>query len=246
MNNRFVIISCGYNCDKYVRQHLDSIQKQTYQNYVHLVVDDASTDNTYKNIIKYSKGSKIKIYKNDNNIKWVANAIKILPENATENDIIIIVDLDDYLSKPNALEIVNNKYNSGNYWMTYSRMWYTSKKLTSHWIPKYNDIHIRSKMFRNIIWSFTHLRTFRYFLWEKINENDLKDVNGEYFKYCYDQCVLLPMLEMSSDNHIGFIDEVLYAYNDSNPIQVEKINRREQENVRDIIRKKEKYPTLYR
>lgn len=246
MKNRFVIVSCGYNCGKYVRQHIDSIQKQTYQNYIHLIVDDASTDDTYKNIVKYSKGSRTKIYRNDNNIKWIANAVKILPENALENDIIVIVDLDDYLSKSNALEIVNNMYNSGDYWMTYSRMFYSSKKITSHWIPIYSQDDIKRKQFRNMVWAFTHLRTFKYFLWKKIDENDLKDECGNWLKYCYDRAILYPMLEMSSNNHIGHINDILYVYNDDNPLQVEKNYRREQENVRDYLNSKEKYPTLYR
>ena len=244
-DNKFVIISCGWNCGNYVRQHIESIQKQTYQNYTHIIVDDASTDDTYKNILKYSKGSKTKIYRNDNNIKWIESVIKYLPENISNNDIIVTVDLDDWLSKPNVLEILNNKYNVGNYWMVYSRMYYTKSKTTSHWIPIYTENDIKKKLFRNMTWCFTHLRSFRFFLWEQLNKDDLKDSNGQYFKYCYDQVIFCPMLEMSSNGHIGFINDTLYVYNDDNINQVEKIHRKEQEKVRDIIRHKEKYETIW-
>jgi glycosyltransferase involved in cell wall biosynthesis len=240
--NKFVVFSAAYNCQNYIKQHIESVHYQTYKNYTHILVDDASTDNTHKTILKNIKGSKIQFYHNSINQKWIKNALYCLE--AEKDDIIVLLDADDYFTSRDVLDILNTEYNRNDYWMTYSRMYYVSKKTTSHWIPTYTKEDMIKKRFRDITWSFTHLRTFKYFLWEHLKYADLVDKNGEYFKYCYDQVVLLPMLEMSSPDHIGFIDKVLCAYNDENPLQVEKIKRKEQEEIKDYIRSKERYESL--
>lgn len=244
--NKFVIFSCGYNCEKYIKKHMLSVQSQLYKNYIHIVVDDASTDGTYNEIMKY-KDDRTIVYRNDNNIKWIQNSLKYLDKHIEdEEDIIITVDLDDWLSHNNVLNIVNNKYIKEKCWMTYSRFIDTQHLQPSTWIPIYNNSIIENKLFRESVWSFTHLRTAKAFLWNKLNKNDLKDNDGKYFRSCYDQALLMPMLEMSSPDCIGFIPDILYIYNNSNPLQVEKINRKEQEINRDIIRSKKKYKTLIR
>ena len=255
MNNKFIIFSAGYNCFDYIEKHIKSIQNQTYKNYTHIIIDDASTDGTFEKGCKYIDDNTI-IYRNNNNIKWIRNALKYLDDHIiNEEDIIVIVDLDDWLPHKKVLEIVNNCYNKTDCWMTYSRFIDTMSLRLSTWIPVYTDDIIKNKLFRQSVWSFTHLRTFKAFLWNELNAkmilfenniNDLKDNKGEYFKSCYDQAILIPMLEMSSPDHISFIPNALYVYNNSNPLQVEKINRKEQEINRDIIRSKNKYKSLIR
>ena len=49
-NDLTIIIPC-FNMEKYIAKCLDSIFNQTYKNYNIIVVDDASTDDTY-NILK--------------------------------------------------------------------------------------------------------------------------------------------------------------------------------------------------
>jgi glycosyltransferase involved in cell wall biosynthesis len=248
--NKFVVFSAFYNCQDYVKQHIESVYHQNYDNYIHILVDDASTDNTYKTILKNIKKNFL-VYRNTENHKWIWNAKNYLKSDFAmnftidDNDIIVLLDGDDYFTNRNVFDILNDEYNKNDYWMSYSRMYYVSKKTTSHWIPTYSKEDIEQKRFREIIWSFTHLRTFKYFLWKHILDEDLRDKNGEYIKYCYDQAVCIPMLEMSSPDHIGFIDKVLCAYNDTNPLSVEKIKRREQEEIRDYIRSKRKYETIH-
>ena len=245
-DNRIIVFSAGCNCEKYVELNISSIKNQDYFNYVHIIVDDASTDGTNKRI-KNHIDKKTIYYRNEKNQKWIKNALQYLNDNIiSPDDIIITVDLDDWLSHSNVLKNINNFYNNNDFWMTYSIFKYLKSGRLSDWIPKYTPTIIYNNEFRESIWSFTHLRTMKAFLWNNIDKNDLKDKNGEYFKYCYDQAVFLPALEMSRDGHIGYIPYTQYIYNDTNPEQVEKTHRQEQEDNARYIRSKNKYQPLKR
>lgn len=52
---KFTIISVCYNCQKLVEETMLSLLSQTYKNYEYIVVDGCSTDNTLKEVEKYTK-----------------------------------------------------------------------------------------------------------------------------------------------------------------------------------------------
>jgi glycosyltransferase involved in cell wall biosynthesis len=61
-----------YNVEKFIEESVFSILNQTYKNIELIVVDDCSTDNTYKIIQELKKqDSRIKLYKNSKNSKIV-------------------------------------------------------------------------------------------------------------------------------------------------------------------------------
>lgn len=63
------IIMGVYNCEKYLKESIDSIINQTFNNWELIMCDDGSTDNTYVIGKKYadSNPQKIKILKNETN-----------------------------------------------------------------------------------------------------------------------------------------------------------------------------------
>ena len=65
--------------------------------------------------------------------------------------------------------------------------------------------------------------------------------NGEYFSVASDLAIMFPMLEMAG-NRQEFISEILYVYNDKNPISDHNIRRKEQILAAKEIRQK----TIYR
>ena len=58
--NISVIIPC-YNCEKWIGKCLIALEKQTYKNFEVICVDDCSTDDTKKILMKYYKNSNLKI-----------------------------------------------------------------------------------------------------------------------------------------------------------------------------------------
>lgn len=242
---KFVIFSCGYNCSKYIKKHIDSIRNQAYKNYIHVIVDDNSTDKTSE-IIEKNKHDKLVTYKNYKNVKWVGNALRYLDSHIeSDEDVVVIVDADDWLAHDNVLKMLNKVYTLYKPWMTHSLFKYPNGK-DSSWIPQYTQNILSSRDFKKVIWSFTHLRTFKSFLWHNLDKEDLKGPDGNYTQYTYDMALLFPMLEMCQEDKILFINNIMYVYNNENPLQVEKKFKGVQQAMGKWFRSKPKYDILER
>ena len=63
------IVMPAYNAEKYIREAIQSVLCQTYEEWELLVIDDCSTDGTYSVVEKMSKDDdRIKLYKNQQNM----------------------------------------------------------------------------------------------------------------------------------------------------------------------------------
>ena len=69
-----VVMSC-YNRQNYVAQAIESILNQTYTNFEFIIIDDCSTDNTYKIIKKYVKRDKRIIALQNEDNKGIVHAL---------------------------------------------------------------------------------------------------------------------------------------------------------------------------
>jgi len=107
MNLKFSIITVCFNSERTIKDTVDSVVKQTYKNYEHIIIDGASTDNTVKIIEKYNKSSdKVNfISEIDQGIYDAMNkGIKV-----AKGDLIVFLNSDDTFEKE-ALEVINKNY----------------------------------------------------------------------------------------------------------------------------------------
>ena len=81
-------------------------------------------------------------------------------------------------------------------------------------------------------------------MWKKIEEKDLKDEFGEYWSVAGDLSFMYPMLEMSGMEHFKFVSDVLYNYNESNPLNDHKVNMSNVSNTVTLIRNKTPYKKI--
>ncbi len=90
-----IIVPC-YNVQEYVEQCMDSIlnQKTTYS-YIIYLIDDGSTDGTYRVMSKYADSSQVKILRSTNNGAGHARNMGL---NEVNTPYIMFVDADDYLT----------------------------------------------------------------------------------------------------------------------------------------------------
>ena len=104
------IIINVYNGERFIKKCLDSVLKQTYSNLEILIVNDGSTDNTFKICESYTD-KRIKIIITENLGLSMSRNVGL--DNAT-GDYIYFVDADDYIEL-DALEYLYNlckKYNT--------------------------------------------------------------------------------------------------------------------------------------
>ena len=94
-----------YNDDKNIQKSIDSILSQSYKNIELLVIDDCSTDNTYK-IINDIKDIRVRIFRNKNNQGLTKSLNTLIKE--SKGQILARQDSDD-ISLPNRLEIQYNE-----------------------------------------------------------------------------------------------------------------------------------------
>jgi glycosyltransferase involved in cell wall biosynthesis len=257
---RFFIYSAGYNCADAAETCIRSIQTQTFKNYVHVIVDDASTDQTWERIAQL-KDERTIAHRNAVNRKWLANAFEWLKPN--DEDIVAVVDLDDWLAVPDALERVAELYRRDQCWLTYGNYCLASSLPKSKWSGALREaLHLpyraarhchlmphdvlERRRFREYGFCTSHLRTFKGFLWNALERKDFIGSDGRYPTMAPDTTVMYPMLEMCRPGKIRFVPEVLYVYNDLNPLNEHKVDASLQDKVHAWVRQKPKYAVLQR
>ena len=235
----FNIVVPFFNSEKYIEKCINSILKQSYKNYQVQVLDDCSSDNSYEVASKIcSENRNFKIFKNSRRMGALKNICNMLNKKIKKpsKTIDILIDGDDYLYSSDVLNILKDKYSQSNCLVTYGSH-ISSKGIQG---KKYPHLISNLNLYRKYFWYASHLKTFRHDLWLSINNEDLLDTNGKYFSVAWDLALMFPMLEMAG-NRQEFIKDVLYVYNDDNPISDHKIRRKEQILAAKQIRRKRKY-----
>ncbi|MFC1621042.1 glycosyltransferase family 2 protein [Candidatus Omnitrophota bacterium] len=100
MTPQITVLMAVYNCEKYLRECMDSVLNQTHKDFEFLIVDDGSTDKTV-DIIKSYQDNRIRLIRNDKNMSQVSS-LNIGLEHA-RSDYIARIDGDDIMF-PDRLE----------------------------------------------------------------------------------------------------------------------------------------------
>lgn len=234
MDPRIFVFTAGFNAAKWCKQCLDSVKQQTYQNYIHVVVNDASTDTTGV-ICQTNSHSRMQFVNNTSNKKWLENAftyIKPDPE-----DIVILLDLDDWLPNSTVFRTVVDYYKLKKCWLTYGSYARTSKGCQPHphTFPFPEEVLV-NRSFRKYRFISSHLRTFKGFLWNNLKKEDCTDPQGVLATSAWDCAIMFAMLEMCKPGKILFCPETLYIYNDQNPLNDHRVDARLQKNFDNWFR----------
>lgn len=213
-NNNFVVIVPSYNCSEYLEICLKSIESQTYTNYKVCLIDDGSTCQKHSDICKlYSEKNNWTLVLNNINKKSlhnIVNAINIMQ--LDDQDIIVLLDGDDYIFSK-TLEILNYHYQDETM-ITFGTYIYDSDthKLPHYKSPKQFSIkEITYENIRRVPWIFSHLRSFKSHLWNRIDNRDLKYRN-KYYPVSWDLAFMYPLLELGF-KYMKHVTYPIYAYN---------------------------------
>lgn len=236
------VIIPSYNNAQWAVRNLDSMLMQQYSNYRIIYINDVSTDDTAEIIKKYmhAHGVEHKITFIDNQTKKGALAnIYDAVHSCAPHEIILTLDGDDWLSHEHVLNVINNAYTYSRTWLTYGQ--YEDYPLKRHGIcEQIPETIIKNNAYRSYKWVSSHPRTFYAWLFKKIKKEDLCDKNNNFFATSWDLAFMLPMLEMAG-THATFINEILYIYNITNPLNDYRVRGQEQNNTAQHIRAQKKY-----
>lgn len=240
------IVSCFWNVDKYISDCINSVMLQKLTEFKMFLIDDVSDDNTVNIIKDLIKGDDRFILIENKEKKFkLKNLDDLLMDDEIfdDEDIIVELDGDDILFSSGSLSTINDTYNKDkNIWITNGSFVYSNGQFG------FSD-KVNPNTIRNDIFKFSHLRTWKVHLWRNIDEESFLDTDGNYFKSAADVAYSLPMVEMSGDKHYKFISDILYVYNEENPLNDHKPGSRsgsqfEQVRCNQIIRNKKKYNRL--
>ena len=245
--NTFKIIVPVYNAQEWIINNLNIIHSQTHKHFECVIIDDMSTDKTVEYIQKYL--SMI----NDDRFKLLVNTEKAYALKNIYNgikyggvsfcDIIVIVDGDDWLVNDRVLEFLDKFYTEKECWLTYGSFVVYPHAYKGREASPYPNEIIDNNLYRKDSWRASHLKTFKYQLWNKVEEKDLQDKNGEFYECAYDQAMMLPMLEMAG-HRAEYVDEILYVYNVTNPQAVNQTRVNKQTEIMVEVRHKEPYSRI--
>ena len=235
-----------YNVENWIKTCIDSLKLQNFKDFKCILIDDISSDSSFE-IAKQSISDdpRFTLIKNEEKkfaLRNIYEGIQFL--NPEPDDIIITIDGDDWLASPDSLEIVNRYYlQSPETLITYGTYIEIPSGIRPFNVTAYSKEVIESRTFRQDIWRASHLRTFKYKLWKSINIEDLKDSSGNFYRMAWDLAFMFPMLEMAG-NRIKFIQEILYCYNVSNPMNDHKVDHSLQLKLEREIRSRGRYTPL--
>lgn len=117
MNHLVSIIMPSYNTEKFIKNSINSVINQTYQNWELIIVDDCSTDNTDNIVSQFLSDGRIKYLKNETNSGAAVSRNRALRE--ANGKWIAFLDSDD-LWMADKLEKQIKFMEENNYHFTYT------------------------------------------------------------------------------------------------------------------------------
>jgi glycosyltransferase involved in cell wall biosynthesis len=239
------IVSCFCNVENYIEKCLDSVLSQKNKNFKMFLIDDLSTDSTIDKIKKkINNDDRFHLIINNQKKFKLKNLHQLLSdENLFDNDDIVLeLDGDDWLFYDYVIDLIYEKYNNNKkLWLTNGSFIFSDGSVG--FSSKVNHNSIRKDKFK-----FSHLRTWKCHLWRSIKLESFIDIDNNFYKAGVDVAYCFPMVEMAGDEHYEFIPNILYVYNEKNPLSNHKPDslsgKSEQSRVAKIIRNKPKYKLM--
>ena len=210
-NNRLVVVTPAFNCEKTIERSLFSVAGQTYKNWKMIIVDDMSTDNTANVAKRFADkndlSEKIQIVTRKEKFGETRNTWDIC-NSLDEQDIVIRLDASDFITDLGCFEYINilyEKYDPAVLW-TAHRWAFTDHNISGPIDP---NISVYEQP-----WKSSHMKTFRAKDFFGLNKKNFKDDAGNWIMIGCDQAVFLPMMERARRNgrKLIFFPRVMYHY----------------------------------
>jgi hypothetical protein len=169
----------------------------------------------------------------------VANQVAVIRSIQDPESIVMVLDGDDSLVNDNTIFNYYNSVYDGSTEFTYGSCWSMVDNIPLISQPYPESVKM-AKTYRshhfNWIMPYTHLRTFKKSLLDDIDDSVFQDETGKWYGAGGDGSVFYALIESADPNKVKCLQEIVYNYNDTNPLNDYKINGDEQtRNARKIV-----------
>lgn len=154
------IITCTYNSEKYLRECLDSIISQNFDDYEHLIIDGYSSDKTNQLIKSYqSKNNKVKLFQTKP--KGIADAMNQGIAHA-KGEYLYFLHSDDKLADANVLTNISEGIKEKDYpdWVYGQVRVIDSRGVKQGVFPRQSIFHTSNPLLLKYINYIPHQATF--------------------------------------------------------------------------------------
>jgi glycosyltransferase involved in cell wall biosynthesis len=241
---KIVVVITSYNNQKWYSRNLESVLSQNYTNFRVLYLDDFSPDGTgdlvEEYVIEHNLDQKVQLIKNTIRRGGLHNFYTMVYM-CDDDEIVVNLDGDDWFPDDNVLTRLNNVYSSSEVWLTYGQF-QTYPSGVNGWASPMPDSVIEANSFRYHPNLPTHLRTHYAWLFKQIKLEDLL-YSGKFYSMVPDMAMMFPMIEMAGERH-QFIPDIMYIYNQDNPLSEHHLNRQLQINLLTTLKNKNPYHRL--
>ena len=204
------------NAVKWIETCLESILQQSKISKINLlIIDDNSTDGSDEIINRYKVlyGDKITSVRNSERKYKLRNIISILDTQMIgDMDIIVFLDGDDHLASTTSIQTILDTYSTYGCWVTYGTYIHLDKT-AGCCAREMTELEKKCNSFRKMPWIFSHLFTFRYFIWKSIPESYFHSDNDLWYKFAPDVIINLAICDIAKSSRIKFINVPLCVYN---------------------------------
>jgi glycosyltransferase involved in cell wall biosynthesis len=244
-NQRIIIVSPFYNVGESIIHCIESLRRQNFLDFEAYFIDDISTDNTLEYYRSAVDGdSRFNLIINTEKKYAIRNISDCLNSlGLEENDIILQIDGDDYLYDEFSIQKIIDYYNRYNCWVTYGSYINKSDGIRGLCASEIPDEIILSNQIRKYPWVTSHLKTFKYGIFKRIEIEDFKDESGEWLKTTHDLALMYPLIEMAGERSL-YVPDVVYVYNDANDINDEKVNNTKVNEITEYLKNKLPYTRI--
>jgi glycosyltransferase involved in cell wall biosynthesis len=176
----------NYNYGRYLSRAIDSVVRQTEQDFELIVIDDCSTDDSLEVMLNYAHHQKIKLSRNDTNLRVAATSNKAL--SLAKGKYIVRLDADDEFVPETLEKMAKFLDNYDDYAIVYPNYFYEIKDRSI--VKRGSEQHLPAgAMIRKKCWNEI-----------KYNENR-KCLDGKDF-----------YIRFKAKFQVGYIDEPLFIY----------------------------------
>lgn len=192
--------------------NLDSIFSQKYSNYRVIYIDDCSSDRTADMVASYinKRGQTHRVTLIRNTKRWGPSRNRYVGAHmAHDEEIVMYLDGDDWFSRTDVLNVINQAYSDPNVWLTYSHFIHAPDDGRTSGAREIPQWVIEQNAYRKYGWDYHSLKTFYGWLFKQLRLEDIL-FEGKFLPVGSDIAEMLPLVELSG-GRFKFIKDILYV-----------------------------------